>query len=202
MRRRLDRHDGFEREPARRPAAARDVAGLHLEGAGDTASGEEPRLRIGSSRAKNPDSCTVRPWLLAALSRSAGLDTSSAIVCARSAAWAARRFVRELIEDLLPHFCERARVCRASCPQLDDVVSELRLDQIARLSRHHREDDLIEFGHHLALAEVIEIAAVLGAAFVLRIFLRKRGEVGARSVACLSTSSAFAFTAASNTLNE
>ncbi len=40
------------------------------------------------------------------------------------------------------------------------------LDQIAHLPRLHREGDLIEFGHHPAPAEIIEVAAVLRARLV------------------------------------
>jgi tRNA (guanine-N7-)-methyltransferase len=47
---------------ATRRANQRGLSNVRL-----AASGEGPRPRIGSSRAKNPDSCTVRPCALAAL---------------------------------------------------------------------------------------------------------------------------------------
>ena len=61
---------------------------------------------------------------------------------------------------------------------LDDVVAELRRDHVADLPGLELEGDLVERRHHLPLGEVIQVAALRGAA-VLRVLLRELGEVAA-----------------------
>ena len=82
--------------------------------------------------------------------------------------------------NLRARFVERACRGRLLVHDLDDVETELRLDEIADLPRLHGKSRLLEFGHHAPLREIIEVAAVGLRAIVFRVFLRQRGEVGAR----------------------
>ena len=61
----------------------------------------------------------------------------------------------------------------------DDVVTILRLNQIADLSLIQRERSLLELRHHGATLEKSQRAAVDGAGFVVGFFLGQLFEIGA-----------------------
>ena len=74
---------------------------------------------------------------------------------------------------------ERHRRRLLAVGHLDDVVAELRGDDVADLARLEREGRLVERRHHLAAAEVVQVAALRGAA-VRGVLLGELGEVLAR----------------------
>ena len=88
------------------------------------------------------------------------------------------RLVGDEILDLAVHFVEGRRRLGALILDLDDVPAELRMDRIGNLSLVELERGFGEFGHHLVLGEVAEIAAI-GRARVFGFFLGERGEVRA-----------------------
>jgi len=61
----------------------------------------------------------------------------------------------------------------------DDVIAELRLDDVADLPWLQREGDRVELGHHPAAREEVEVAAVFRAAFVFRVLFCELSEIGA-----------------------
>src|SRR5688572_18726932 len=71
--------------------------------------------------------------------------------------------LQELLE-LRPHLLERDQPGGLLLGDADDVIAELRLDQIARLSGVQRERRGLERRHHLAALEQPEVAALGGAA--------------------------------------
>ena len=76
------------------------------------------------------------------------------------------------------HVRERAGGVGLVVDHLDDVDAERGLHQVADLAGLHGERHLLEFGHHAAAAEVVEVAAVHVVGVVLGILLGQRGEVG------------------------
>ena len=77
------------------------------------------------------------------------------------------------------HLLERHRRGRTMLCHLDDVVAELRRDDVADFARLERERRLIERRDHLALGEEVRVATLLRAA-VGRVLLRELGEVARR----------------------
>ena len=73
------------------------------------ASGAGPRPRIGSSRAKKPDSCTGEPLRLRDLVEIRRLADLLFEVLREVGRLRLRALVGELIGQLLPHFGERPR---------------------------------------------------------------------------------------------
>ena len=80
---------------------------------------------------------------------------------------------------ILLHFLHRPHRPGLLVGELDDVEAELGLHQFTDLAGLHRERRGIELGHHAATAEEVEVAAVAGVRFILGVFLRQFGEVGA-----------------------
>src|SRR5688572_7490048 len=78
--------------------------------------------------------------------------------------------LQELL-DLRAHVVERDRSRGLLLGHADDVIPELRLDQVAGRARLHAERRIVERTDHLALFEEAEVATVDGAARVLRVFL-------------------------------
>src|SRR5262245_54864922 len=81
--------------------------------------------------------------------------------------------------DLAADLGQRRRARTAPLDHLDDVKAERRFDQAGECARLGGECGLLERRRHLSLAEEPEIAAVLGAAGILRLGARDRGEVAA-----------------------
>src|SRR5688572_9386645 len=88
--------------------------------------------------------------------------------------------VLEVLLHLRPHFLEGHRAGRLLLGHLDDVVAELRLDDVADRAGGQGEGHVIEGTDHLPLLEESEVTAVDGAARILGVLLGKRGEVLAR----------------------
>jgi hypothetical protein len=81
--------------------------------------------------------------------------------------------------QLLLHLLIGRRFLLAAVDELDHMPAELRLDRLAGVGVDlHVEDHGLEFRHHLALAEIAEIAAALGGA-VLRMLARQLLEIAA-----------------------
>ena len=156
----------------------------------------------GSARRarRSPDSCTgqaVRLGRLVEVGRLRDL-LLEAIVCARSAAWACARSYAELIGDLRPHLVERSRRRRLLVDHLDDVVAELRLHEVADLPRLQRER---RPGRTPAPSGPCRSSRGRRRSWRLpsssEYFFASAAK-SAPALACFSTSSAFAFTAASS----
>ena len=79
------------------------------------ASGDGPRPRIGSSRAKKPDSCTASPCAFADRVEVGGLADLLLERLREVGGLRLRLLVGELIGDLLPHVGERPSSSRPSC---------------------------------------------------------------------------------------
>src|SRR5688500_16713321 len=87
--------------------------------------------------------------------------------------------ILQVFLDAASHFLERNGARRLLVDHPDDVKAEPRLDQFAGLARGKGEGSLLEGANHLPALEVAEIAAGRGAAGILRVLFRERGEVGA-----------------------
>ena len=94
-----------------------------------------PMPAIGSSRLNKPDSPTVSPRALATVSKSAGFFSFAGDIVGDPLRLGLRPLPLQLVLDLRPHFVERLRRRRFLVDHLDDVVAELRLDEIADLPR-------------------------------------------------------------------
>ncbi|MNS56486.1 hypothetical protein D3C72_893460 [compost metagenome] len=66
----------------------------------------------------------------------------------------------EVLLDVFLHLGQRLGAGGLAVDDLDDVVAELALDQIGHLAGLQAEGRLLELGHHAALAEVAEVAAL------------------------------------------
>ena len=133
---------------------------------------------MGSSRAKNPDSATARPASLGdgvevlglgELSRELGRDALGLLL---------RPLGLEDFLDLHARLVERAGRGGFLVRHADDVVTELRLHEVARFAGLEGERHVIELLDHGALAEEVEVAALGRADFVLGELGRERREVG------------------------
>jgi len=78
--------------------------------------------------------------------------------------------------NLCAHGLERLLVAAARAGQLDDVIAEIGLDQVADLALLHGVDGRVEFLDHGATAEEVEVTAVDGRTLVLRVLLGQFGE--------------------------
>ena len=76
--------------------------------------------------------------------------------------------VLEILLELRLNLVERHRAGRLLFGDLDDVEAELGLDQIARRAGRELERHVVERADHLTLLEESEIAAIGGAARILR----------------------------------
>ena len=189
----------FEREPARGRQRARDFAGLHLErawrplparrrGSGSVRRARRIPIPAPSGRVSWPP-CRGRPaWRFrrrsSAPDRRPGPAPSRSRADRRSAGATSAQRPRSspafLSTSLMMWYPNCVLTRSLICPGI--IVN----------------DDLVELRHHPALAEVVEVAAVLGAAFVLRVSSSPARRNRRPPRACFSTSSAFAFTAASS----
>src|ERR1051326_1349853 len=84
----------------------------------------------------------------------------------------------EVLLDLRQRLVVRHGSRRLLVGHFQDVIPELRRDDARELPDRQRERHLVEFGNHLSLRKVAEVAALRGAA-VLRMLLRELGEVSA-----------------------
>ena len=86
--------------------------------------------------------------------------------------------MRDVILDLRLHLIEGRGRLDAFVLDFDNMPAELGLHRIGNLPVIELERDFGEFGHHLLLGEIAEVAA-FGGARIFRLFLRKRGEIRA-----------------------
>ena len=90
------------------------------------------------------------------------------------------RAAGQLDRKLLAHLLERHRVLAAAhLAQLQHVPAEIGPDRIAHLARLHREQRLLELGHHRARLDPVQVAARVGGAKVVGMLAGERGEVRA-----------------------
>src|SRR5688572_1242510 len=88
--------------------------------------------------------------------------------------------VLEELLDARPHFFQGHGARGLLLGDANDVVAELRFDEVARRPRFQAEGGVVERSDHLALGEETKIAAVDSTARVLRVLTSKRREVLAR----------------------
>src|SRR5687768_9396169 len=130
----------------------------------------EPNLN--TNRAPRTRKCEPSDKYLHLALRAKGFDEGLGLLVAVLA-------LEELLH-LRPHFFERHRARWLLLGHLDDVVAELRFDDVAHRARREAEGHVVERTNHLPLLEETEVTAIDGAARILGVLLGKRGEVLAR----------------------
>ena len=120
-----------------------------------------------------------RPLAAAALSRPF-FFASSASCEAKVCSAAPELLLLEDRQDLRLDLGERAGVRRLLILNLEDVVAELRLDDVRGLAGRQREGRLVELRNCLAAIEPAELSALHLAAGVVGVLGREVGEVTAR----------------------
>src|SRR3954466_4761250 len=83
----------------------------------------------------------------------------------------------EELLDLGFHFVKRHRSRRLLLDDLDDVITEIGLDDVADRARFETERRVVEGPDHLSLLKEAEVTAVGGAARILGVLLGERREV-------------------------
>ncbi len=91
-----------------------------------------------------------------------------------------RFWFSQVLLHLRPYLVERHGASRLLLGDLDDVIAEVGLDQLADRARRQGEGGVVERADHLPLLEEAEVAAIGGAARILGVFLGEGCEVLAR----------------------
>ena len=107
----------------------------------------------------------------------AGSTYSSCALARRSAGHLLRLAVDHRGNEAVLDGLEGRRTALAAVLELHDMPAELALDRSGYLAGLQGKGGLLEYRHHLPLAEVAEVAAVVLAAGVLRVLLGERDEV-------------------------